>query len=70
MKTLKKGLKAIKAIVPRGSAGLMRALVLSMFFVSLFFLNSYADDGKDLIEAAKKEGDTAGIKALLDKVRM
>ena len=54
MKTLKKGLKAIKAIVPRGSAGLMRALVLSMFFVSLFFLNSYADDGKDLIEAAKK----------------
>ncbi len=59
-------MKTLKAIVPSGGAGLMRALVLSMFFVSLFSLNSYADDAKDLIDAAKK-GDTAGIKALLDK---
>ena len=31
-------MKTLKAIVPSGGAGLMRALVLSMFFVSLFSL--------------------------------
>ena len=63
MKTFKKVLKAVVSI---GTAGLMKALALSMFFVSLLSLNSYADDAKDLIEAALK-GDTAGVKALLDK---
>jgi ankyrin repeat protein len=55
-------MKTIKAIVPNGSAGLMKALVLSMFFVSLLFLSSCAN----LIDTAKK-GDTARVKALIDK---
>lgn len=63
MKTVK---KVLKTAVPTNSAGLMMALITSMFFVSFLFLNSCADDAKDLIEAAGK-GDTAGVKALLDK---
>jgi serine/threonine-protein phosphatase 6 regulatory ankyrin repeat subunit B len=59
MKMLK---KVWKATVFNGSAGLMRGLVLSMFFVSLLLLNSCAN----LIESARK-GDTAGVKALIDK---
>jgi ankyrin repeat protein len=55
-------MKTIKAAVPIGSAGLMKALVLTMFFVSLFFLNSCAN----LIDTAKK-GDTAKVNALLNK---
>ena len=55
-------MKTIKAIVPNGSAGLMKALVLTMFFVGLLFLNSCAN----LIDAAGK-GDTARVNALLNK---
>lgn len=44
MKTLK---KILKATVPMGTAGLMKVLVLTMFFVSLLSLNSYADDEKE-----------------------
>lgn len=59
MRTLK---KPLKAIVPMSTVGLLKVLVLSMFFVSLLFLNSCAN----LIDAAKK-GDTADVKTLLNK---
>ncbi|MFZ3091694.1 MAG: ankyrin repeat domain-containing protein [Nitrospirota bacterium] len=57
-----KTLKVLKAIVPMGGAGLIKALVLTMLFIGLLFLNSCAN----LIEAARK-GDTAGVNALLNK---
>jgi hypothetical protein len=46
--------KTLKATVFSGGAEMLKGLVLSMFFINLFFLNSCAYEGKDLIEAAQK----------------
>ena len=59
-------MKTIKAVVPRGGARRMQVLILSIFIVSILPLNSYADNARALIDAAKN-GDAVSVKALLYK---